>query len=250
MRSNRKCLISLIANEFRLYLREPSAFFFTLVFPLLIMLLFGSIWGNEPFPETDFGYIDYSTPSFIGLVVLTSGFMHLTINMAVYREKGILKRFRATPVSPLTFLAAQLITLMAISFIGVILLLIGAIFIFGMQFKGSIPEAAAAFILSCTGIAGLGFIPASLVRTVRSGTVTANIIYFPMMFLSGAALPRMMFPEALMKVSNFLPLTHMIELLRGIWFGESLTSMPLEISVMLVTAAVGAVVSTRFFRWD
>lgn len=251
MKHNQKSpVLQLVATEFRLYVREPSAFFFTLIFPLLLMLLFGSIWGNDPFPGETFGYIDAFTSSFIGLVVLTSGIMHLTVNIAAYREKGILKRFKATPVSPVSLLSAQLIVLLAISALGVILLLVAGVFVFGMHFWGSVPEAIAAFILGCLGIAGLGFIPASLVRTTRSGTVTANFIYFPMMFLSGAALPRQMLPDFLKTVSNCLPLTHMIELLRGIWLGESITAFPVEISVLAGTALIGGFVSAKFFRWD
>ena len=98
----------LAALELRLYLREPSAFFFTLIFPLLLMLLFGSIWGNDPFPEQTFGYIDYSTSAFIGIVILTAGIMNLTVSIASYREKGILRRFMAAPISPLIFLAAAM----------------------------------------------------------------------------------------------------------------------------------------------
>ncbi len=64
------------------------------------MLLFGSIWGNDPFPGAEYGYIDAFTSAFIGIVILTAGTMDLTINIATYREKGILKRFRATPRFP------------------------------------------------------------------------------------------------------------------------------------------------------
>ena len=243
-------VLQLVIIEFKLYIREPSAFFFTLIFPLLLMLLFGSIWGNDPFPGATYGYIDAFTSAFIGLVTLTSSVNHLTVNIAAYREKGILKRFRATPVSPVTLLAAQLIVLLAITTLGVILLLLAGVFVFDMHFSGSIPEAIAAFILGCLGIAGLGFIPASLVRTTRSGTVTANIIYFPMMFLSGTAFPREMLPDFLKTVSEWLPLTHMIELLRGIWLGESITAFPVEIAVLTGTALIGGLVSARFFRWD
>ena len=73
--------------EFILYLREPSGFFFTLIFPLMLMMLFGSIWGNDTFPEQNFGYIDYAVPAFIGMVIATSGIMGLTTSIAAYRER-------------------------------------------------------------------------------------------------------------------------------------------------------------------
>ncbi|HPF32644.1 MAG TPA: ABC transporter permease, partial [Candidatus Sabulitectum sp.] len=129
--------LKLCAMELKLYLREPSAFFFTLIFPLLLMLLFGSIWGNDPFPEADYGYIDAFTSAFIGIVILTAGISNLTIGIATYREKGILKRFRAAPISPVSFLLAQMGAILAVSAMGVILLLIAGKVIFHMQFRGN-----------------------------------------------------------------------------------------------------------------
>jgi len=236
--------------ELKLYLREPSAFFFTLIFPLLLMLLFGSIWGNKPFPGKTFGYIDYSTASFISIVLLTACVMNLTVNIASYREKGILRRYMSTPLSPVSFLLAETGAILAITSMGVILLLIAGKFFFGMHFRGNLLEALAAFLLSCGAMAGLGFIPASLASSARSGTVAANVIYFPMLFLSGAMLPQDMLPGTLRTISEILPQTHVIRLMRDIWLGERLSDHPVEIAVLVGTLVVGTVFATRMFRWD
>lgn len=242
--------LKLCALELKLYLREPSAFFFTVVFPLLLMLLFGSIWGNDPFPGETFGYIDAFTSSFIGIVILTAATMNLTINLSTYREKGILKRFRATPVSPVSFLAGEFLAILAISLLGVFLLLIAGVVLFNMHFRGNILEGVAAFLISSFGIAGLGFIPASLARSARSGTVISNSLYFPMLFLSGAALPRQMLPGFLKTASEILPLTHAIRMMQGIWLGESLWNFKVEIAVLGGILLAGTFVATRLFRWD
>lgn len=243
-------MLSLLKMELKLYLREPSAFFFTVIFPLLLMLLFGSIWGNDPFPGETFGYIDAFTSSFIGIVILTAGTMGLTITIATYREKGILKRFRATPVSPVSFLGAEMMAILVVSIIGVILLLIAGVVLFNMHFRGNVLQGIAAFLLSSGGIAGLGFIPASLARTARSGTVISNSLYFPMLFLSGAALPREMLPTFLKTVSEVLPLTHAIRLMRGIWLGDSITAYPAEIAVLAGMLLIGGFFAGKLFRWD
>ena len=236
--------------EFILYLREPSAFFFTLIFPLMLMMLFGSIWGNQPFPEQFFGYIDYSASSFIGMVILTTGIMNLTVNIASYREKGILRRFMATPVSPVSFLMAEMGAILVITVMGVVLLILAGVLFFSMHFWGNPLEAVVAFLLGCGALAGLGFIPASLAPSARSGMVIANLLYFPMLFLSGAALPQDMLPGALRAVSQAFPLTHAIRLLRGVWLGDHLLEYPLEIAVLLGTLAAGAFFAARMFRWD
>jgi ABC-2 type transport system permease protein len=214
------------------------------------MLLFGSIWGNDPFPGETFGYIDAFTSSFIGIVILTAATMNLTINLSTYREKGILKRFRATPVSPVSFLAGEFLAILAISLLGVFLLLIAGVVLFNMHFRGNILEGVAAFLISSFGIAGLGFIPASLARSARSGTVISNSLYFPMLFLSGAALPRQMLPGFLKTASEILPLTHAIRMMQGIWLGESLWNFKVEIAVLGGILLAGTFVATRLFRWD
>jgi len=242
--------LKLCALELKLYLREPSAFFFTVVFPLLLMLLFGSIWGNDPFPGETFGYIDAFTSSFIGIVILTAATMDLTINLSTYREKGILKRFKATPVSSLSFLAGEFVAILIISLLGVLLLLVAGVVLFNMQFMGSLFEGLTAFLISCCGIAGVGFIPASLARSARSGTAVSNSLYFPMLFLSGAAVPRQMLPDFLKTFSEVLPLTQAIRMMQGVWLGESLWSFKVEITVLVGMLAAGAFVATRFFRWD
>jgi len=242
--------LRLAALELRLYLREPSAFFFTLIFPLLLMMLFGSIWGNDPFPEQTFGYIDYSTSAFIGIVILTAGIMNLTVSIASYREKGILRRFMAAPISPLIFLAAEMMAILVVSIMGVVLLLAAGVLIFGMNFWGNALEALAAFLLACGAVAGLGFVPASLAPSARSGTVIANILYFPMLFLSGAALPRDMLPEFLKTVSEVFPLTHAIRLMRGVWLGDHLADFPVEIAVLAGFVVAGGFFAARLFRWD
>ena len=169
-----KHTLRLARMEFILYLREPSGFFFTLIFPLLLVMLFGSIWGNEPFPGTHFGYIDYSVPAFIGMVIATSGLMGLTTSITAYRERGILRRFKAAPVSPLIVLTAELISLFIISVLGMLLLIAAGVLIFGMHFFGNIAEVFLAFVLSTLSISALGFIPASLAPTARSGMIIAN----------------------------------------------------------------------------
>lgn len=242
--------LKLCILELKLYLREPSAFFFTLIFPLLLMLLFGSIWGNDPFPGEEYGYIDAFTSSYIGIVILTAGISNLTIGIASYREKGILKRFKATPMSPVAFLGAEMGAILAVSVMGVVLLLIAATALFGMQFRGNSLEAVAAFLISCCGIAGLGFIPASLARSARSGTVISNSLYFPMLFLSGAALPRQMLPNFLKTVSEALPLTHSIRMMQGIWLGESIWSFKTEMAVLCGMLLLGAFFAAKLFRWD
>jgi ABC-2 type transport system permease protein len=243
-------LAAIVRTEFLLYMREPSAFFFTLIFPLMMLMLFGSIWGNSPFDGADFGYIDTAVPAFIGMVISTSGIMGLATSMAAYREKGILRRFRASPLSPLTVLLGELGALMLVTLAGVILLILAGVLVFGMQFRGSVPEVLPAMLLSVLSISAVGFVPASLASTARGGMIVANVIYFPMLFLSGAVLYKPMLPDFLQVASMAFPLTYVIELLQGLWLGGHLTDYPLQIGVLAGVTVLCSSISIRFFRWE
>jgi ABC-2 family transporter len=95
--------------EAKLFLREPMAVFFTLAFPLMVLLLFGTIFGAEPIPGTNLKGIDMSAPAYTGMIIGTVGLIGLPTTLAGYQELGILRRLRATPLHPSTILGAQVI---------------------------------------------------------------------------------------------------------------------------------------------
>jgi ABC-2 type transport system permease protein len=184
------------------------------------------------------------------MVILTTGIMDLPTSIAAYREKGILRRFKSAPISPLLILTAELSSLFIITIMGMLLLLAAGVIVFGMHFYGSIPEVLLAFVLSTLSISALGFIPASLAPTARSGMLIANFMYFPMLFLSGAALPREMLPPFLKTFSEILPLTHAIELLQGLWLGGHLWDYPIQLAVLVSVMIIGFIIAAKFFRWE
>ena len=170
--------------------------------------------------------------------------------MAAYREKGILKRFRAAPVTPFTILAGQLVAIFVITLAGVILLLIAGVLFYDLKFFGNVFEFVFVFLLSSASIAALGFIPASLAPTARSGAVIANILYFPMIFLSGAALPWFMLPDFLKDISLAFPLTHAIKLMQGVWLGGHFWDYPVHLMVLTGFILAGLFVSVKYFKWE
>ena len=110
-----KSLLKMTWMETKLFLREPVGAFFTLVFPLMFLFLFGSIYGNVPQKEFNGqGTVDISVPAYTAMIVATTGLVGLTITMAAYRENGILRRLRTTPINPLVVLMAQVIVLFMI----------------------------------------------------------------------------------------------------------------------------------------
>ena len=237
--------------EAKLFLREPIGAFFALVFPVMLLLLFGSIYGNEP-AEIFGGYgtVDVMVPSYAGMIIGTTGIMSLTISMAVYREQGILRRFRTTTLRPLTLLVAQTVVLFAINIVGLLILVVVGKLVYGLHFLGNPITMLLALALSSAAFFALGFVLAGLAPTARTAQIVAMVLFYPMIFLSGTATPREIMPAAVQQFSEYLPLTHVVTLLRGLWLGDNWSMHLRETYILAAMAVTGLVVSAKTFRWE
>ena len=246
-----KSLSKMAWMEAKLFLREPASAFFTLVFPLIYLFLFGAIGGNEPSPM--YGgrrTIEAAIPSLTAVIICMTGLMSTTITMATYREKGILRRLRTTPVSPLVVLAAQVIVVFAMTFLGMLLLVSAGELVYHVRFEGNALSLLGGFILSSLGFFGIGFILAGSMPTVRTAWVIAMVILYPMLLLSGAFFSVEVLPEAVQRISAFMPLTYVVNLLNGLWAGEPWGKHLLDVGVLVGMLALGTFVSARTFRWE
>ena len=154
------------------------------------------------------------------MIICITGLMSTTMTMATYREKGILRRLRTTPVSPLVVLAAQVIVVFAMTCLGMLLLIAAGMLVYHVRFEGNAFSVLGGFVLSSLSFFGIGFILAGTMPTVRTAWVVAMVLLYPMMFLSGAFFSIKLLPAAVQKVSAFMPLTYVVNLLSGLWIGE------------------------------
>ena len=246
-----KSLLKMTWMEAKLFLREPIGAFFTLVFPLMMLFLFGSIYGNKPTAMFGgHGTIDISIPAYTAMIIATTGLMSVTITMATYRENGILRRLRTTPVSPLVVLAAQVVVVFCMTLLGMLLLVLAGKLVYNVRFEGNAFSVLAGFILSSLSFFGIGFILAGLMPTARTAQIVGLVLLYPMMFLSGAGFPRELLPEAIKKVAAFLPLTYVVNLLRGLWVGETWGNHLLDVGVLAGMLILGVIISVKTFRWE
>jgi ABC-2 type transport system permease protein len=246
-----KSLIKMTWMETKLFLREPVGAFFTLIFPLMMLFLFGSIYGNAPTPMFNgYGTIDISVPAYTAMIIATTGLVGLTITMSAYRENGVLRRLRTTPISPLVVLAAQVIVMFMMTTFGMVLLVVAGKLVYNMRFDGNALSVLAGFVLSSLSFYSIGFILAGLMPTARTAQVVGMVLLYPMLFLSGAGFPRELLPVTIKNVSIFLPLTYVVNLLRGLWIGEALSQFTTEIVVLAVILVAGVLVSAKTFRWE
>ena len=243
----------LFVMQFKLYLREPVAFFFSLAYPALLLLLFGFIYGNQPSPEfwgRAIGTVDASVPAYTGIIIGTVGLMGIPIDTAASRENGVLRRYRATPLRPAAYLIASLLVYLLVALLGMAILVVIGKLVFGLRMTGSWLSLLAAFILSALAFYSVGYLVASLAPTARIAQAVGMVIFFPMMFLSGAGMPLQLLPESLRKVSDFLPLTYVVRLMQGLWFGDAWSGLWLPVLVLAALLVVGTVASTVTFRWE
>jgi ABC-2 type transport system permease protein len=237
--------------EIKIYLRQPEAAFFTLAFPILLLLLFGSIYGNKPNPFFGGrGMVDVSTPAYLAMIIGSTGLLSIAISVSSYREKGVLRRYRATPLRPAAVLTSEVVVHFLMTLFGGVLLIVTARLVYGLRFDGRAGEVFLGFTLSCLSFFALGFLLASVARTARVAYILGMVLYFPNLFLSGATIPKQTFPPALRAASNFIPLTHVVNLMQGLWIGDPLGKHVLEIAVLAGLLVLGVAVSAKAFRWE
>ncbi len=243
---------NLALTQARLYLREPAAFFFTLVFPPMMLILFGVIFGNEPDPtfSPDYGYVDYEVPAIAGLIIGTVAFMGVPVSVASAREHKVLRRFQATPITAWTYLLAEVAVNLGMSLVSMILLIVAGRVFFDLRLPASLPAVTLAFLFAALAFIATGLAVAGLSPTARVAQTVGMVLYFPMLFLSGATIPREIMPEGVRRIGDFLPMTHVVELLQGLWFGEAWQAHGLETAVLAAMLALGGIVGARTFRWE
>lgn len=244
-------LKKLTLMEFKIFLRNPTGTFFTIIFPLMLILVFGGIYGNGANPEFGgYGIVDVFVPSFTGMIVATSALMVLNTDIATAREKGILRRLKATPLRPLTILTAKVAMVFSITSIAMVLMVVVAQFAFGLRFNGNPIELIAGFILSSFSFFAFGLVIASVMPNVRAAESFGFILFFLMLFLSGVFVPFEVVPDAVQQVAKIFPMTHVTILMRGLWIGQSMASHLTEIAVLAGILVAGFLISAKIFRWE
>jgi ABC-2 type transport system permease protein len=194
--------------------------------------------------------VSVDLPILTAILITTSAVLSLVAIIAIYREGGILRRLRATPLRPYTILTAQV--LVKLLFTAVTL---AAMFLAGRRYfaaDAGVPLASftLALLFSTVSILSLGFLLASLVPTARFAQPIGTLLLYPMLGLSGLFVPVASLPPMLQAVARVLPLTYAVSLLRGIWHGEGWSAHIGDVTVLLAMFLVFTAVSTRVFRWE
>lgn len=235
--------------ELRLFMRNFFSFFFALIFPVLMLLLFGSIFGSMPiYDGADIRVIDNSVPAYSVMVIGVTGLMSLPLTLSEYKEKKIYKRFDATPAGKKSILLAQIFVNFVMTLIGISILLIAGTLFYQIQIKGTFLSICVSLLFSIAALFSMGFLFTAMGQDLKSASLLCFLFYFIMLFLSGATLPDMLFPDTIKKLSLFLPMTHAVDLVQGVFAGESLRSHGTELLVLGAVASICTAVGAAFYR--
>ena len=240
--------------EITIYLREPLGAIGSLV-PVIVFVVIGRMMPKggmaaSPALPSSGVFSPGAVPVLVSLLIAISAVLSLVTIIAIYREGGILKRLRATPLRPVTILAAHILTKLLVTAmtIGLLLLAGKRYFVFGAGVP--IYSFALALFISACSILSLGFIIASIVPTARFAQPIGAFIFYPMIGLSGLFVPLASYPPLLALVARGLPLTYVVSLLLGIWRGEGWLAHATDLAALIVTFVVGLGITSRVFRWE
>ncbi len=232
--------------EFRMFARDFFGFFFALVFPVLMLLLFGGIYGNEPVSEgANVGMMDVCVPAYAVMVIGVTGLMSLPLTLANCKEKKIYKRFDATPVGKKSIILAQVLVNVSVAMMGILVLLVAGKILYHIQIRGTLISVGVAVVLSVTTMFSMGFLFTAIGQDLKSASFLCYLFYFVMLFLSGATIPDMLFPDTMKTIAKFLPMTHAVDFMQGVFAGDGLRGYGMQMLVLggltVIFVGVGAV---------
>jgi len=245
-----RMLLKLTLVELKLFVREPITMVFTFALPLIFLFVLGGVFKNTPDQDVyrGVGAMNYYTPAYIGLVIASIAVVGLPVHLTGYRERGVLRRLRASPIPLWTVFGSQVLVSLVVAVVGGILVIVAA----ALTYHVSLPQApalvAGAFVASVISFVAVGILLGSVLPTTRAAQGVGLILIIVMMMLAGAGPPREVMTSVMRGVGDATPLRYVIVLLQDPWlgFGWNWTVFLIVMGIMIVASLL----SLRLFRWE
>jgi ABC-2 type transport system permease protein len=241
-----------LRNEQRLYWRSHELAFFTFLFPVVLFVLLGTVYGNKPIPgEHHVKPVGYLLAGVLGYGVASTAFAGLAIILVLRRENGILKRLRATPLPAPTYLVAVLVSAAIVYAIEAVVLIALGDAMFDPRIDAHWLSVVLALLLGTLAFAALGVGLTGFIRSGDGSSAVVNAVYLPTSFLAGSFWTTTQYPHWLRVVTDVLPLTHFIRLIRDVLLlHDTIWSDWRQVAVLAGWGFFGLVLSLRGFRWE
>ena len=234
--------------ETKVFMREPMGSVSSLAMPVIMFVVLGRFLGQQE--STSALQAPFNVAVLFALMIAVSAVMSLVVIISIYREGGILKRLRATPLSPVTILSAHVFVKLAITAVSWGLLVLAGRRFFPGAMDVHVASFTAALLLSTLSILSLGFVIASLVPTSRFSRPITVGFFYPMIAVSGLFFPIEQLPSMLRIVAQGLPTTHAVSLMQGIWDGSGWIAHWGNVAALILAFGVCTALSTKVFRWE
>lgn len=245
-------LFKLTWIELKIFIREPLGAIGTVVVPVAVFLILGRIAGKNVNPSTlaANSFIHVGVPVLAALLITVSAVLSLVTIISIYREGGILKRLRATPLRPQTILTAHVLVKLLLTAATLALLLLAGKRYYPVGVHAPLFSFTIALLISTWSILSVGFVIASIVPTARFAQPIGAIIFYPMFAFCGLFVPINSLPPALQAVSRIIPLTYAVRLLGGIWNYEPWSAHLGDVVALIIVFAICTALSAKIFRWE
>jgi ABC-2 type transport system permease protein len=245
-------LLTLTWLEIKIFVREPLGVIGTVGIPVLMFVVLGRMFGR-PAGATARGAPDLVTtdlPVLAAILIALSAVLSLITIIAIYREGGILKRLRATPLRSHTILLAHVIVKLLFTALTLVAMLLAGRRYYPANIEAPFVSFGLALLFSTFCIVSIGFLIASVVPTARFAQPVGTFILYPMLGVSGLFIPISALPPPAQTLARIVPLTYVVSLLRGIWRGEGWAAHASDVVALAVIFVTCTLISARVFRWE
>ena len=237
--------------ELKIFAREPLGLIGALVIPAVLVVGLGRAFNSAASVAPKLGsFVAVDLPVLAALMIALNTVLSLVTIISIYREGGILKRLRATPLGPTRILTAHVVVKVLMTIATLIVTVAAGRRVIAVSLDLRLLSFTAALIVSMLSVLTIGFVIASVVPTARFAQPVGGFVLYPMLFLSGLFYPIEGMPPVLRAIAHVLPLTYAVSLLRGIWTGEPWIAHAVDVAALAIFAALCTAVAARFFRWE
>jgi len=245
-------LLKLTWLEIKIFLREPLGAAGTILIPVVIFVALGRFAGSGRRAATlaESSMVRVDLPVFAAILIAISGVLSLVTIISIYREGGILKRLRATPLRPQAILSAHVLVKLVLTVVTLILMVLAGKRYYPVNVDVPVIGFTIALLVSTASIMSIGFVIASIVPTARFAQPVGALVLYPMLGLSGLFVPVAALSPGLQTVARLLPLTYAVSLLQGIWKGESWSLHMGDVAALVAVFAICTALSAKVFRWE
>lgn len=242
-----------IRYQNKIFWRTPIAAFFTLVFPLMFLVLFTAIFGNDRIEGLGVTTAQFFAPGLAAFAAVSASYTNLAIGTAISRDNGILKRVRGTPLPPWIYIAGRIGSAVYIAAVAVVIMMGVAVAFYGVSiYARTIAAVIVTFLVGVSCFAALGMLVAAIAPNGDATPAITNATLLPVAFISDIFIPTENPPAWMEFLGNFFPLKHFSGPLRDA-FDPTLTGSQFDwgsLGYMAIWGVVAVILAVRFFKWE